>query len=150
MIRLYGFVHQPFVLPSFFTLGVYSLEMIRKRVVVENEHFLNFRKSLDIKFPWAIGPFVIKNKVSLPLIEILLIEMEFPNEASINYDPHHIISNRIQAKQNILLSTMRWQACLRLQIGQTSPRRNRERMAWNGTLLIQCMETTHLHLTLQS
>ena len=61
---------------------------------------MNFRKSSDIKFPWAIGPFVIKNKAPLPLIESLLREMGFPTEASINYDAHHIVSNRMKTNKN--------------------------------------------------
>ena len=51
VIALYGFWHQPFVLPAFFTLRVYALELIKKRLIVENEHFMNFRKSSNIKFP---------------------------------------------------------------------------------------------------
>ena len=45
VIRLYGFVHQPFILHAFLTPRVFSLEMIRQRIIVENENFLNFRKS---------------------------------------------------------------------------------------------------------
>ena len=100
MIRLYGFVHQTFILLTFLTVRVFDLEMIRQRFIVENDHFNNFRKSSDIKFPWAIGPFVIKNKAALPLIESLLREMGFPIEASINYDPHHIISIKRKANKN--------------------------------------------------
>ena len=69
-------------------------------MIVENEHFLSFRKSSKINFTWSIGPFVIKNKVVLQLIEILIRGMGFPTEAAINYDPHHIISNRRQANKN--------------------------------------------------
>ena len=87
-------MHHLFVLPAFFTLRVYALELIMQRLVVDNEHFLNFKKSPNIKFPWAIGPFVIKNKVALPLIESILREMEFPIEDAIHYDPHYIISNK--------------------------------------------------------
>ena len=93
-------MHQPFVVPTFLNLSVFSLELIRQRIIIENEHFLNFRKSSDIKFPWAIGPFVIKNKAALPLIESMLREMGFPTEAAINYDPHHIIFIRRQANKN--------------------------------------------------
>ena len=34
------------------------------------------------------------------MIERMLREMGFLVESSINYDPHHIISNRIQANKN--------------------------------------------------
>ena len=100
VIRLYGFVHQPYILPAFLSMRVFSLELIRQRLIVENDNFLNFKKTLEIKFPWIVGPLVIKNKVALPIIESMLIEMGFLVEASINYDPHHVISNRRQANKN--------------------------------------------------
>ena len=34
IIRLYGFVHQPHVLPAFLTVRIFSLELIRKRITV--------------------------------------------------------------------------------------------------------------------
>ena len=44
---------------------------------MENEHFLNFKKASEIKFPLKIGPFIVKNKFSLPVIEGLLQDMNF-------------------------------------------------------------------------
>ena len=67
---------------------------------MENEHFLNFKKPSEIRFPWVVGPFIIKNKASLPMIERLLREMGFPNEAAINYDPRHIISIKRQVNED--------------------------------------------------
>ena len=100
MIRVYGFVHQPYILPDILTIRVFALELIRQRLIVEDENFLSYKKNSKIKFPWTIGPFVIKRKSSLPMIERMLREMGFLVESSINYDPHHIISNRIQANKN--------------------------------------------------
>ena len=77
MIRLYGFVHPPYMLLAFLTPRVFSLEFIRQKVIMEIEHFLNFKKSIEIKYPWAAGPFIIKNKASLPMTESLLKEMGF-------------------------------------------------------------------------
>ena len=61
---------------------------------------MNLRSFLEIIFPWDVGPFIIKNKYFLPLIEILLREMGFLNKAAINYDPHHIISIRREVNKN--------------------------------------------------
>ena len=72
VIILYGFLYHPYILPAFLTVGVFSLELIRQKLVVENEHFLNFKKSSEIKFPWVVGPFIIKNGSYLPMMEILL------------------------------------------------------------------------------
>ena len=77
IIRVYVFVHPPYVLPTFLTPGIFSLKFIRKNLIVENEHFINFKKSSEIKFPWVISPFIIKSRVYFPMVEYLLKEMEF-------------------------------------------------------------------------
>ena len=43
-----------------------------------------------------VGPFTIKNRTALPMIENLLKEMEFLIEPTVNYDPHQVISNKIK------------------------------------------------------
>ena len=73
------------------------MELIRQKLIVETEHFLNFKNSNEIRYPWDVGPFIIKNKVALPMIESLLKEMGFFTKAAINYDCHHVISIRRQA-----------------------------------------------------
>ena len=67
---------------------------------MENEHFISFRKALEIKFLWVVGPFIIKSKVVFPVLESLLKEMGFHTYTVINYDPHHIISIRKQVNKN--------------------------------------------------
>ena len=47
-----------------------------------------------------VGPFIIKIKVSFPVIEIFIKDMEFQTTNTINYDPHHIISIRNQVNKN--------------------------------------------------
>ena len=79
---------------AFLTPRVFSMEFIRQNLIVETEHFLNFMKSTEIKYPWVVGPFTIKNKDALPMTESLLREMGFSMEPAVNYDPHHVISNR--------------------------------------------------------
>ena len=56
IIRLYGFVHQPYILPTFLTARVFSLELIRQILTVEEEHFLNYKKSSNLIFPWEVRP----------------------------------------------------------------------------------------------
>ena len=62
IIRVYDFFHQPYMLPAFLTPIMFSLEFITKKLTVENEHFINFRKAYEIKFSLKVGPFIIKNK----------------------------------------------------------------------------------------
>ena len=47
-----------------------------------------------------IGPFIIKSKDALHVIESLLKEMGFQRVSPTNYDPHHIISIRKQVNKN--------------------------------------------------
>ena len=63
---------------------------------MENEHLLIFRKSYEIEFPLKVGLFIIKNKVSFPVVEGLLQEMNLMKSTKTKYDPHQIISQRRQ------------------------------------------------------
>ena len=51
-IRLYGFIHPPYILPAFLTPRIFFLDLIQKKLMVEEEHFLNFKKSSNLIFPW--------------------------------------------------------------------------------------------------
>ena len=97
IIRLYGFVHQPYILPSFLTARVFSLELIWKRLTVEEENFLNYKKSSNLISPWEVGPYTVRSRASLPLVGNLLKDMGFSLEQVVNYGPHQIISKRRKA-----------------------------------------------------
>ena len=90
--------------PMFYLLllppRIFALEFIKNKLIVENEHFINFKKSLEIKFPWVVGPFIIKSKFVLTIVERLLKEMKFQTVAVVNYDPHHVISVRREVNKN--------------------------------------------------
>ena len=60
----------------------------------EEEHFGAFRKSLNIQFPFKVGPFIFKGKGALPFIERLMENMDFIRDVNMNYDPHQVISLR--------------------------------------------------------
>ena len=94
IIRLYGFTHEPYILSTFLTLRIIFLEFIKKKLIVENQHFINSRKDYEIKLPLKVGPFIIKYKFGFPMIEGILQDMNFMKSTKVNYDPHHIISQR--------------------------------------------------------
>ena len=48
--------------------GIFSLALVTQKQIVENENFIIFRKASKIKFPWVIGPFMVKRKVAFPVI----------------------------------------------------------------------------------
>ena len=93
-------MHQPYILPAFLTTRVFSLEFVRQRLTIEEEHILSFKKNIDIIFPLVEGPYVLKSRPSLPIIDNLLRSMGFSLGASINYDPYKVISKRRQANKN--------------------------------------------------
>ena len=78
LIRLYGFVHQPYILPAFLKISIFSLELIRQRLTIEEEHILSFRKISGINFPWKMGPYIVKGRATLPLVDNLLRSIGFP------------------------------------------------------------------------
>ena len=108
IIRVYGFFHEPYILPTFLTPRIFDLELIRLKLIVENDHFINFRKAYEIKFPLKNGPFIIKNKAALPVVEGLLQKMNFKKDILVNYEPHHIISQRRQLNKNMNLNIGWW------------------------------------------
>ena len=92
IIRGYGFFDEPYILPAFLTPVIFSLQFIKKKLTVENKHFINFRKASEIKFPLKVGPLIIKIKVAVLVVEGLMQEMNFKKGNLVNYDPHNIIS----------------------------------------------------------
>ena len=45
IIKVYGFTHEPYILTTFLTPIIFAVEFIRQKLIVENEHFINFKKS---------------------------------------------------------------------------------------------------------
>ena len=52
------------------------------------------KKGCNIKFHYAIGPFVIKSSLALPIVEQLLESLNFQESQRVNYYPEKIIANR--------------------------------------------------------
>ena len=87
-IILYGFVHSPHILPAFLTPRIFYLELIQQKLMVEEEHFLNFKKCSNLVFPWILGPYTVRNRAALPLVSKFHKDMGFPQYQEIKYDPH--------------------------------------------------------------
>ena len=93
-------MHHPYIFPSFLTTRIFSLYFFRQWLTVEEEHILNFSKRRDIKFSWEKGPYVVKSRVVLPIIDNLLRSIGISLGGSMNYDPHQVISIRRQLNKN--------------------------------------------------
>ena len=115
---VYDFEEDPYQVPYFLTPRVFSLEMIRHKVIVENENFISFGKSLEVKFPWVVGPFIMKSKSSLNVVEILLKGIDFKTIFSMSYDPLHVISTRRQVNKSKPFEHQEVEGWLKKQIGQ--------------------------------
>ena len=57
---MYVFTHEPHMFRSTLTPRVFELEFIIHKLIIENVHFIIFKKDFEIKFPWVVGPFIIK------------------------------------------------------------------------------------------
>ena len=96
VIKLYGFTQSPYRLPSFLTPRVFSIEFIRQKLTVEIEHFLKYKKSINIseqdrgvleQVVWILWELVGRNGIStlvfpllVPgfLLHILMLKNIFP------------------------------------------------------------------------
>jgi hypothetical protein len=94
VIWVYGYQEGPYLLPVFLMPRVFALEFIRQRIISETEHFLKAHKASNLKFPFVVGPFVVKSKSCLPQIESKLSKFGFTQLQGRRYDPHQIISKR--------------------------------------------------------
>jgi hypothetical protein len=94
VIRVYGCHESPYILPIFLTPRIFALEFIRQRIISETKHFLKLRKASNLKFPFIIGPFIVKTRSCLSQIQAKLKDFGFAQLQGIGYDPHQIISKR--------------------------------------------------------
>jgi hypothetical protein len=89
-------------LPIFLTLGIFSLEFIKERIISETENFLKLHKASNFKFPFIIGPFIVKTRLCLSHIQENLKEFGFSQLQGRRYDPHQIISKRMLMNKHAL------------------------------------------------
>jgi hypothetical protein len=94
VIWVYGCHESPYLLPIFLTPRVFSLEFIRQRIISETKHFLKMHKASNLKFPFIIGPFIVKTRSCLSQIQAKLKEFGFSQLQGRRYDPHQVISKR--------------------------------------------------------
>jgi hypothetical protein len=99
MIWVYRCQEVPHLLLVILTPRIFALEFIRQRVILETEHFLKSHKASNLKFPFMVGPFVVKRNSCLTQIQSKLNEFGFTQLQGRRYDPHQIISKRILASQ---------------------------------------------------
>ena len=57
-------------------------------------HFASKKQTSTFKVPITIGPFTMRNKAIVELIDDIMAYYGFLEEPSCQYDPHHLIPER--------------------------------------------------------
>jgi hypothetical protein len=99
VIWVYGCHESPYLLPIFLTPKIFSLEFIGQRIIYETDHFLKLHKASNLKFPFIIGPFIVKIISCLSHIQARFKEFDFAQLQGRRYDPQQIISKRSLMKK---------------------------------------------------
>ena len=94
VIKVYGFDRHPYRLPAFLTPRIFSMEVIRERFHVDFQHFSGRKQASSIKLPITIGPFTIKSKEVINLIDDIMASFKFPIDVACQYDPYDLIANK--------------------------------------------------------
>ena len=71
-IRVYGAEVAPYWLPVFPVIRVYALEYIRQALKADQLHFFPTKTGYILRLPIEIGPFVVKSRHALPIVEKML------------------------------------------------------------------------------
>jgi hypothetical protein len=100
VIWVYGFHEFHYLLPIFLTPRIFSLEFIRQKIISETENFIKYHRESNIKFPFVIGPFIVKSRTCLAQVEAKLKALVFAQMPGKKYDPHQIISRRRKMNKN--------------------------------------------------
>ena len=94
IIRVYGFEHPPYRLPTFLTPCVFSLEVLRQRMHSDELHFASKKQTSTFKVPINVRPFIVRNRESIEIIDDIKACIGFFQDFSCQYDPRHIISKK--------------------------------------------------------
>ena len=70
--QVYGSEKKPYRLPVFLTPRIFSLEVMRQRLHSDELHFSSKKQTSTFKVPITIGPFTIRNKVVVELIDDIM------------------------------------------------------------------------------
>jgi hypothetical protein len=100
VIWVYGCHKSPYLLPIFMNPRIFYLEFIRQRIISETKNFMKLHKASNLKFPFIIGPFVVKSRSCLSQFQEKIKEFGFSQLQGRRYDPHQIISNRRLMKKH--------------------------------------------------
>lgn len=93
-MRVYGAKDNPYKLPAFLTPRIFSLEVLRQRFNSYFIHFASKNQAASFKLPIIVGPFTVKSKAVVKIIDEMLVCFNFEEDEAFQYDPCQIISNK--------------------------------------------------------
>jgi hypothetical protein len=72
---VYGVEIQPYILPKFLTLRIFSLEFVRRGLNFDHVNLLSNINKTSFKLKKEVGPFIVKDRSTLQEAEEHLKEM---------------------------------------------------------------------------
>ena len=94
VIGIYGFDKPSYRLLPFLAPRIFVMEIIRKMFHADFQHLSSKKHASSIKLPITIGPFTVKSKEVINLIDDIMASFKFPIDVACQYDPYHLISNK--------------------------------------------------------
>jgi hypothetical protein len=91
VIRIYGAEKKPYKLPKFLTPRIFGLEILRQRFDSDYVHFTSRNQAGTFKLLVTIGPFTVKNRNVVKIIEEIIVFFQFEEDIACQYDPLGII-----------------------------------------------------------
>ena len=93
ILRVYGFGGKPYRLPAFLTPRIFAMEFIRKKLACDELHCSDKSRKVPRTFriPTEMGPFIVKNRQALGIIEERMSKMNLQAAGSWTYDPRGVI-----------------------------------------------------------
>ena len=70
--RLYGARFEPYILPMFVPMRLFTLEFIRQNLNVDQVHFVPMKKGHLFKLPMFVGPFIVNMRQAANEANIML------------------------------------------------------------------------------
>ena len=73
IIRMHGSKKIPYKLHKFLTPRIFTLEILRQRLDSDYVHFTSRNQDGTFKLPLIVGPFIVKIKNAVKLIEDIMV-----------------------------------------------------------------------------
>lgn len=91
VVRVYGAEKKPYKLPKFLTPRNFVLEILRHRFDSNYVHITSRNQAGTFKLLVTVGPFTVKNRNVVKIIEEIMVFFQFEDDITCQYDPLGVI-----------------------------------------------------------